>query len=213
MTDHIHSPPLDEDMTDAINFKAFTQKHAVPSPAWLHCPRVKEQGEDLEVELGGETVRLRPSDRSIVKKGLCSKLPDTEEADLLEPLGSACIVGHDYGEFGGGLAIHEKDSLSVLWHGVNPMLLVRPQGSVAVLTGITHMGLSLGSLLWLERLGSGEWRIIRTTELPGWVAFYGYTRGGDLVLAAFRGEDCSSQGFFNGDVLRVTSDGQLISGE
>lgn len=213
MTDNSDSPHLTAYEREEVNFIDFAQKHPVPAPTWLRCPRMKELGEDLELEFGGETVLLRPTDHSFVKKGLCSKLPDTRGADLLEPLGSACIVGHDYGEFGGGFSIREKDSLSVLWQGVNPQRLVRPQGSVALLTGIAHMGISQGFLLWLERLGSGEWRIIRTTVLPGWVAFYGYTRGGDLILAIPDGEDCSSHGLFRGHVLRVTSDGQLVSGQ
>lgn len=212
-TDNSDSPPLTAYELDEINFIDFAQKHPVPAPTWMRCPRMKELGEDREIEFDGEAVRLRPADHSFVKKGLCSRLPDTRGADLLEPLGTACIVGHDYGEFGGGFSIHEKDSLSVLWQGVNPQRLVHPQGSVAVLTGIVHLAVSQGLLLWLERLGSGEWRIIRTTVLPGWVAFYGYTRGGDLILAIPGDEDCSSQGLFSGNVLRVTSDGQLVGGE
>lgn len=209
MMDYFNYPPMHEVIMDEINFDDFTQKHVEPSPAWF-CPRVKEQGEDLEVELGGETVLLHPANHGFVKKGLCSKLPETRAARgirLLEPLGSACVVGSDYGEFGGGVSIHQKDSLSVLSQGVNPVRLVRPQGSVAVLTSIFHLGINQGRLLWLERLGSGEWRIMRTTVLPGGVVSYGYTRGGDLILATTGTEDCSAH------VLRVTSDGQLVSGE
>jgi hypothetical protein len=209
----IQFPPTD-DPEDLFRFAEFKQAHPVKAPEWLPCPRVNRRGEDLEVELSGETVLLHSAvnTRSLVNKGLCARLPDTQGAELVEPQGPACIVGHSYGEFGGGLVVYEKDSLSVLW-AVAPVRVARPHGAVVVLDSLLHMS-TWGGLLWLERLDHGEWRVVRATELPGAVLFYGYTQDGDLLIATVNPseeESCQSRDGFSGALFRVSPDGQLVS--
>ena len=206
-------PPTDAP-DDFIRFFQFTQAHPVDPPGWLPCPRLKRRGEDLEVELHGETVLLHSAvdTQAIVHKGPCAGVPNISEAELVEPQGPACIVGHSHGEFGGGLVVYEKDSLSVLW-ATAPVRVARPHGAVVVLDSLLHLGTS-GALIWLERGEPGEWRVLRVARLPGAVVSFGYTQDGDLILATFNSSGvrrCPSHDVFSGALFRVGPDGQLVS--
>jgi hypothetical protein len=173
----------------------------------------------LKVKIGDEEVFLRPVEQGQdpEAKGLCAELPDAVRTDLLEPVGPACFVGHDRGEFGGRLSIYEKGSMTVIPWNLNPVGIVSPHGAVVLLNSLAHMATS-GELIRFERVGPGEWRPIRWVTLPGSVSFFGYTRSGDLVLATLgrwmvTDETCWRPDTFEGYVLRVTPDGQLVAVE
>lgn len=213
-----HRPPPKEEPRGAG--VAVVEGRSPEEPGgWMPCTPAKTRGEDLEVTVGSETVRIRPAEDGLptVGQGACEGHPDSLHADLLEPVGSACFVGHGRGEFGGSLWISEKGRMLRVPGIANPKAIVSPHGSLVVVDNLWHLGTN-GSLMWIEPSGPEGWSPTQWLQLPSVALGYGYTRSGDLVVVTMGrslddSKHCEASGGFWGYVLRVTPDGQLVNVE
>jgi hypothetical protein len=95
---------------------------------------------------------------------------------------------------------------------------MKVHGNLVVLSSLAHLFLREADLMRLERTSSGAWRVVPWVSLPGSVFAVASDRHGNLVLAVepppemlygvgIRGAECDLE------VVRVTSDGQLVSFE
>ncbi|MCP3104233.1 HEAT repeat domain-containing protein [Myxococcus sp. K15C18031901] len=148
------------------------------------------------------------------REGPCAAVPDVDFASVLEAMGEACLVGRDFGEFGGTLEVHEAGRVTVLEEPhANPLQAVWVHGTLVVVEGLAHLFGGDGRLVRVEA-SEGRWRATPWVELPGAPLAHGLDKEGNLVVGTtdqrldevFCGRAGTSA---PAHVLRVAGDGRL----
>ncbi|NOJ92343.1 HEAT repeat domain-containing protein [Corallococcus coralloides] len=148
------------------------------------------------------------------REGPCADVPGADFASVLEAMGEACLVGRDFGEFGGTLEVHEVGRVTVLEEPhANPLQAVRMHGTLVVVEGLAHLFGGDGLLVRVEA-SEGRWRATPWVELPGAPLAHGLDEAGNLVVGTTNQRldevVCGRAGAsVPAHVLRVTVDGRL----
>ncbi|MBU8900783.1 HEAT repeat domain-containing protein [Corallococcus sp. M34] len=180
------------------------------------CEALRRMGsEEWPVDESGISLVLHTmEDKVAPANGPCVGVPGADSAAVLEPMGDACLVGHDAGEFGGSLEVHEKGRVTVLEApDSNPLFVVRVHGALVVAEGVMHLYGGDGRLVRIDASKAG-WRATPWVELPGAPMAHALNAAGDLVVATMNQRlDELVCGRVDGSadtyVLRVTEDGRL----
>jgi hypothetical protein len=92
------------------------------------------------------------------------------------------LVGSDYGEFGGHLIYRTPDGSSDLVLDTNIRALVQLPFGVAVLTGLDHLNVTVGSIYEVQLQSNGLLRTTLLDKLPGAPSNFRWTTRGDLAF-------------------------------
>lgn len=180
------------------------------------CPPLERMGSE-EWPLASDDVSLMMhsmDEKPPSPKGPCVGVPGADSASVLEPMGEACLVGQDIGEFGGSLEVYEKGRVTVLEEpNSNPLFVARMNGVLVVAEGFVHLFGGAGRLVRIES-SEGMWRATPWVELPGAPVAHTLNFAGDLVVATMNqrlDEIVCGRADASADVyvLRVTKDGSL----
>lgn len=187
-------------------------RSVVPKP--LRCTaRLERSGSDYVATTASGRIRLRPVAQLPLARpasGPCASVSANEHIKVLVAESEACVIGESEGEFGGRLSVFEDGKQRLLREEVNPLRSVRAAGQLLVLEGLSHMSLSRGSILRVERNFGGHLQVVPVAELPGAPLAFGLDAQQRLVVLT---RDDAGVGRCAtgapGSLLRVTHEGRL----
>lgn len=137
---------------------------------------------------------VEPNTDALAHAGACARYLDGDGFRTAFRAGDTCLIGVNYGEFGGGIL-----SRPLVGGGSEPVDATNPlrflddrEGGAIVVSGIAHLHAALGWVDRLRRTAEGHWVSDPLTDLYGYpVAFRATSRG---LLLLIEGDDPGCQG-------------------
>ncbi len=169
------------------------------------CPRVVERLHNAWVaELSHSTLRFLPAQQS--RLGGCEELADARDAMLAYDAGDTCLLGYNYGEWGGSVvAVDKRTSRQRRIMGGNPEGFAKDgPGAILLFDG----GMLGSRVIRLTRGSSGRFQNTWSVDLRDHVVAWKRDETGKLLLLA-RGTSSACGNQLPYAVLRVGDDRRL----
>lgn len=183
----------------AETYKKVTGTPTKPGPA--PCPRVVKRLHNAWVaELSRTTLRFLPAAQSL--GGGCVELSDAQHATFTYDAGDTCLLGYNFGEWGGGVvAVDKRTSRRRKIERGNPEGIARDgPGAILLFDG----GFLGSKVIRLTRAPDGRFVKTWSVDIRSHVIAWTRDRAGNLLLLARHPDACGSHLPFA--VLRVGED-------